>query len=284
VTSDNRYNLSYREYMEHGGAYITLKLDLSEPVEALDFAQAFSSLAVQFDEYLKDNHPDLVGEAKIYITEVKQGSIIVDMIPWIKEAIGYMDNVTIVAAFGSLLSKRVRAYLHGNFIEPFTKPNLHAVASLIRAVAKDKGGSAQIETARYEQGFWHKKLEISFSTKEARKGLETIESHKRVLELTANADHQRVTMTFVRSSIMEANIGKKTGELVCVESISSKGLPLVYASSLAEQQIKHEIREADENVFKKAFIVDANVELRNGKPIAYRVTNLHQVIDLENED
>jgi len=65
-----------------------------------------------------------------------------------------------------------------------------------------------------------------------------------------------------------------------VEAISDRELPLVYASDLAEQRMKHEITEADENIFKKGFMVDVNVETKGGRPVAYRVTNLHQVIDL----
>jgi hypothetical protein len=52
---------------------------------------------------------------------------------------------------------------------------------------------------------------------------------------------------------------------------------------MAEQRIKHEIREADENLFKKGFIVDVNVQTKGGRPVGYRVTNLHQVIDLPEE-
>jgi len=52
---------------------------------------------------------------------------------------------------------------------------------------------------------------------------------------------------------------------------------------LAEQRIKHEIKEADENVFKKAFEVGVSVELVNGKPAAYRVTEVYQVIDLPDD-
>jgi hypothetical protein len=49
---------------------------------------------------------------------------------------------------------------------------------------------------------------------------------------------------------------------------------------MAEDRIKHEIREADENVFKKGFVVDVNVRSIGGRPIAYAVTNVHQIIDL----
>lgn len=43
---------------------------------------------------------------------------------------------------------------------------------------------------------------------------------------------------------------------------------------------KHEIREADENVYKKGFVVDVNVRSAGGKPAAYAVTHVRQVIDL----
>jgi hypothetical protein len=75
-------------------------------------------------------------------------------------------------------------------------------------------------------------------------------------------------------------VGKRSGEPVQIEDISEKELPLIYASDLAEQRIKHEILEVEDNVFKKGFVVDVNVETRGGRPVAYRATNLHQVIDL----
>jgi len=37
---------------------------------------------------------------------------------------------------------------------------------------------------------------------------------------------------------------------VKIVEISDKRLPLVYGSEIAEEKIKHEIREADDNVYK----------------------------------
>lgn len=90
-------------------------------------------------------------------------------------------------------------------------------------------------------------------------------------------------MVFSQSNVKNMMIGKRTGEKVVIESISDRDLPLVYASDLAEQQIKHEIREADDNVYKKGFVVDVNTEMRGDRPAAYFVTNLHQVIDLPDD-
>jgi hypothetical protein len=67
---------------------------------------------------------------------------------------------------------------------------------------------------------------------------------------------------------------------VKIEEISDRSLALVYGSELAEQRIKHEIREADENVYKKGFVVDVNVRSTGGRPVAYAATHVHQVVDL----
>jgi hypothetical protein len=68
---------------------------------------------------------------------------------------------------------------------------------------------------------------------------------------------------------------KRTGERVIIEEIARVDRPLIYASELAERQIKHEMIEADENVYKKGFVVDVYIETKNDRPVAYKVTNLH---------
>ncbi len=50
---------------------------------------------------------------------------------------------------------------------------------------------------------------------------------------------------------------------------------------MTEKRIKHEIAEADENVFKRGFVVDINVQLHGGRPVAYRVKHLHSIIDID---
>jgi hypothetical protein len=68
--------------------------------------------------------------------------------------------------------------------------------------------------------------------------------------------------------------------MVKIDEIPDRPLALVYGSELAEERIKHEICDADENVYKKRFVVDANVKSLGGRPVAYAVTNLHQVVEL----
>ena len=69
-----------------------------------------------------------------------------------------------------------------------------------------------------------------------------------------------------------------------IEAISEKYRPLVYASKLAADRIKDEIRNSPGNIYKKGFDVDVNVETKQGRPVAYRVTHVHDVIDMADDD
>jgi hypothetical protein len=63
--------------------------------------------------------------------------------------------------------------------------------------------------------------------------------------------------------------------------ISEKGMPVMYASEIAEQEIREQIRDADENVYKRGFVVDVSAQKSGERIIAYAVTDFHSVIELD---
>lgn len=270
----------YSELMGETKAYLSITLDLREPVEIIDFARLFASLGKQFDDYVAANHPELKGEAKMYVRKVREGSIIAELIPNMDALIQHMDQILIVTGFASLLSRRVRRYIMGNPIDGVKKSDVAEIADMVKSVAKDSDGKATVETVAFRKGIWERELAITFDTKQAQKAVETLEAQKLALDHVGSADASRKLMVFVQSNTKKAEPGKRTSERVMIEEISEKDLPLVYGSQLAEERIKHEITEADDNIYKKGFIVDVNVQTRNGKPAAYAVTHVHQVFDL----
>ena len=42
--------------------------------------------------------------------------------------------------------------------------------------------------------------------------------------------------------------------------------------------------DAEENIYHKGFVVDVNLQTRGGKPVAYAITHVHQVIDLPQDE
>ena len=280
---------SYAEYMAGGLPHIILNIDVEQPVEIGDFVSVFTALSSQYDKFMRANYPDLSPDADIYITEVRKGSIEADLLPWalasLPAIISVMDQMQIVENFIRSYGNRLSAYFAiGGRDENANSSDLKDFMGAVSAIANDPDGAGTLEAATYEDGKKQIRAAIKFTTKQAKMAVGEIAAHRRELEKEDSAQHKRVLMTFRQSNIKDTEIGKRTGEKVRIEVVSDKDLALIYASDLAEQRIKHEIREADDNVYKKGFIVDANVEIKGGRPIAYRITHVHQIIDLPDED
>jgi hypothetical protein len=274
--------------MEEYPAHIVLKLDTKEPIELGDFVSALTALASQYEKYIKETNPDLKGYARIYIREIRPGSIEADLIPWIVVAapfIASMDHILIVENFVRVWGQRILGLLSDNAEEQFSNTSeLKDWSDTVAVIANDPDGSATLEAATFEDKKKQIKATFKFDTPQARDIRKKLEHIKRGLEKTEQQEYIRVLMMFTRSDTGKAKVGKYTGERVKIEEISDASLPLVYGSELAEAQIKHEIRVSEENVYHKGFVVDVHVLTRNDKPAAYSVTHIHQVIDLPDTD
>lgn len=280
-------NSTYARLMEEAPIHLVLKLDTSEPMEIGAFVGTFTSLASEFDRYVRERHPDLKADTQVFVKEVRSGSIEADMFPSLMALgaiVGAFDHVLIVEDFVRRWGKRITALARGKQEDqPKTKAELRDFSDAVQAIATDPDASSTLSAAVFEDGERKVKAAFQFHTPEARAARDRIEEYKQELDATTRVDHERVLMVFTRSDVDPAQTGKRSGEKVRVESISDKSLALIYASSMAEERIKYEIRQHD-SIYFKGFVVDLNVEMRSGKPVAYSVTHVHDVIDLPDED
>jgi hypothetical protein len=267
--------------------HIVLNLKTKNPIELTDFVSAFTSISNQYEKFIRAHYPDMSSDANFFVREVRAGSIEAELIPWalqgLSAVVNVIEQVEIVVKFVQNYGGAPSPYLSGSKSPEVTRSDLKDFMGAVSAIANDPNGHATLRAVAFEDGKKKIKAAISFDTSEARQAQRQIEDQQVMIEAKESADHQRVLMVFTQSNIKDATMGKRTGERVRVEEISPRDLPLIYASDLAEQRIKHEVREADDNVYKKGFVVDVNVQLVNGKPAAYRITNVHQVIDLPSD-
>jgi hypothetical protein len=267
--------------------HIVLNIKTKNPIELTDFVSAFTAISSQYEKFIRSQYPEMSSDANIFVREVRAGSIEADLIPWalqgLSAVVNVVEQIEIVVKFVQTYGGTLSTYLGGSKSPEVTRSDLKDLMGAVAAIANDPGGRSTLQAVAFEDGKNKIKAAISFDTTQARQAQRQIEDQQLLLEAKESADHPRVLMVFTQSNIKDATMGKRTGERVKVEELSSRDLPLIYASDLAEQRIKHEVREADDNVYKKGFVVDVNVQLVNGKPAAYRVTNVHQVIDLPSD-
>ncbi|WP_225770561.1 hypothetical protein [Inquilinus sp. Marseille-Q2685] len=270
--------------MKDAPAHIVLTIDVEQPVEVSDFVALFTSLSDQFTQFIASKHPKLSGSSDMYIREVRKGSIEADLIPWALAIISNMDRILIVEEFVRTYASRLKVFFkEGGRLEGASRNDLKDFMGAVSAIARDPNGTSKIKAVAYENGKQEIRASIQFDTREARTAVNEIGEQRRLLEHQSAEEHNRVLMVFSQSNVKDSPLGKRSGERVIIEQLSPKDLPLIYASDLAEEQIKYEIRMADENVFKKGFVVDVNVETKANRAVAYRVVNLHQIIDLPDE-
>jgi hypothetical protein len=283
---DNFALYAYPLCMAGGEPHILLTLDTTEPVELGAFVGTFTALANEYERFIRATNPDLADRAEVFVTEIRPGSVVADLVPWFAIAsplIAEMDKILIVEQFVRQWGRRLLALAPKRLIRlptTETRSELKDFADAVRAIATDPDASAKVEAATFEDGKKKVRAAFKFTTTEARRIQKAVERRQVELEKRVHADHPRVLMRFTRSDIGDVSVGKRSGERVVIDEISDRSLPLVYGSELAEQRIKHEIREGQDNVYKKGFVADVNVRLVGGRPAAYAVTNLHQVIDL----
>ena len=277
--------MAYNSSMSYPEAILTLRIDTTRPVEIDAFVGAFTSLAEEYRRNIKANHPGAGNDARIYVKEVRKGSVEVDLIPLMTSIvpliITHMDQVLILEKFVQTWGQRITALAQGRLGDwSPEKSELKVIADATEAIARDPDASSTLQCVTFEDKRRNTRTEFKFSTPEARKVQNTIDATYRELEKSDYSDHERVLMVFTRTDIGNAKLGKKSGEKVKIKEVHEKPLSLMYASELAEERLKHEIREAEDNVYKKGFVVDVTVKNVNGKPSVFAVNNVHDVIDL----
>ena len=283
---------TYEQAMSDSEAILTLRIDTKDPIELDSFVGAFTSLATEYRREMRAQFPDVDSDARIFVKEIRKGSYIADLIPYVAPVapfISGMDHALIVERFVKVWGRRITALATGALGEwsPL-KSELATFANAIQAVANDPSGKSTLESATFEDEKRQIRSTFTFSTSDARAAQETIDGLYREAEAEAeasdDADHERVLMVFTRTDVMDAALGKRSGERVVISQISPKPLAIMYASPLAEKKIKYEIREPDENVYKKGFVVDVKVVFVRDRPSVYAIMALHRVIDLPGDD
>jgi len=174
--------------MSGGQAHIIVTIDTKNPIEIGDFVAAFTSVANQYDKFIREHHPDVNSQAQIFVKEVTQGSIVADLIPFLPTMFGvdsvihHIEQVNIVTEFVKLYGGKLGAYLSGGQDESSSSSDLKEFIGSVAAIANDPDGKAAIEAAYFEDGKKQITAAVRFDTKTATRGLQQIERRRLELE------------------------------------------------------------------------------------------------------
>lgn len=285
----------YAEFMQGDGAHVRIKLDTHNPVALSDFVGAFVGIGSQFDKFVAREHPGIKTDSEFFVKEVRAGCIEADLVALAVPAanvlagldpVDLIDKAQILTKFVKDLRERIGQYfVPGGRDLSASKSDLADYLKTVRAIARDPVASGNIEAAVFEADGRHVRSAFKFKSSEAKIAENELVEHRKELEAKTSNNEDRVLLRFVRPSVEASKPGKKGGERGIIDSIAKRALPVLYASPMAEQRMLHEKMQLAGNVFRAHFDVNVNVELSaHARPIAYRITEVHGVIDDDPED
>jgi len=271
--------------MAGNDGFIELTIDLKRPAELYELMGMFVAIGHQFEQYLRDQHPHLVDEtSKIYVRQIRAGSIIADLIPFIPPLIENLDRILIVDEFVRRYGGMILRLGHGHHLDDPRKSDLDDLMKGVAAIAHDPEGTATLKSVEYDKDGEKTRVAIKFDTKQAQRAIRVIDEQRKELEAKAFEIVENQLLVFWQSNLKQPVQGKRTGELAIMEYVAKKPLAVVYDSDLAEQRIKHELTDGERNIYKLGFYVTARVERLNGRPVAYRISEVHDIIELPDDD
>lgn len=263
--------------------YLEMTIQLSKPAELHDLIRAFTALGRQFDEHIKKNHPAYMNEVKIYVRQLRKGSIIADLVPYIPPLIEIKEVVLIIDSFVDRYGHTLTKYLKGEHQDDASKSDLDDYIGQIIATARDPNGNIQLKSIEVEKSKNRERCIAKFDTKQSQTIENEVLKHKEALEVKKYEVLENVLLVFWQSNVKETDVGRQTGEKAIVEEASKKPLAVIYDSGLAEEKIKHETKDGDRNLYKLGFYVNCRVERLNSKPVAIRISEVFNIIELPDD-
>ncbi len=247
------------------------------PVELVDFSNCMIAVANEYTDYVQESGTDPKGDAKLYINEIKKGSIdaiLAPLVPFAMATLPAIESVNSVITFISYL-KVAFDYLGGKSDEKpaMSKSTLQNIEKIMVPVANDSGAVMSIGEINAAA---NATVIINLNNNDAN----AIQNNARLeidkLKATSpGGKYEHVAMYWETINSAEKS---KASERAIIDSIAyRKPVRVRFMGDLKRNITAHEF-----NLFSKVFIVDVVVEEAEGKPYLYKVTNIHDIFDKEN--
>ncbi|MBS0647315.1 MAG: hypothetical protein JSR97_12115 [Verrucomicrobia bacterium] len=254
---------------------LVIEIKNKQPLELLDLTKSLVSLASQFNSYASKNGDSKENrEAKLYVKEIRSGSIILELIEMATiGVIPFLENVNTIVGFADYTKKAFNYFLGKSDNKPdLTPTDYKELSQIVNPVANDNG--SQINMSTTING--NVELHVHLDSLEANAIQNRFEKELKSLKIPEMSDDTKtkVLLTWFQArNDMKSNVGNKG----TIEDLSAKPMNIVIDDDAIKDEMLHK-----ENPFTTVFVVDVKLQHVNGKVVAYKVVKLHGSFDVEN--
>lgn len=251
---------------------VVIELKNGKPVELLDFANSMIGFGNQYSHYLHQQGVEsVVPDAKLYIKQIKEGSIIATLAALAPVVVPMFDQVNVVHDFALNITAAINWLIGKDGEKPSSldKPTLQNISKIVRPVVEDSAGQLNIGTL-VNNGTVN--LQMSINSTEAKTIQDSANKELALLNESVAGPHENVAFYWDQAS---NTVKSRAADRGRIESI----YPGAVKVHFQDDALKRTMLLDEPHPFKKAFIVNVIVESVENKPVLYKITSLTDVID-----
>lgn len=250
---------------------MTIEINNKQPVELFDLTNSFLSLADEYRRFSEKEPVSEIQEVKLYIKEIRTGSIIADIVACAPGVLPYIGYATSVISFSTYLKRAYKGLLGHDAtddnLKGLAKTNYENLSNIVEPVAKDNGSQINIHTT--VNG--NVTVNFNFNSVEANAIQNRIKREISLLKEPTTGIKEKVLLYWYQA---RNDPKSKAGDKAVIETIQPTPVKVVFSNEKVKAQMIY-----GENPFTSAYIVDVEVETIGGRPVIYKVLECHERID-----
>lgn len=250
---------------------VVIELRNGKPVELVEFANSMIAFGSEYTDYLvRAGAAGSVPDAKLYIRDIREGSIVATLGALASVTVPMFEQVNVVFDYAVYFSQCLKWLRDRAGARPdMDKGTLNNITKFVQPVTQDSNGVLNIGTIN-NNGELH--LHFSAPHADANAIQNAAQQELKLLGQSVSGPRDRVALYWAQASNTEKN---RPADKARIDSIYDKPVRVIFE----DESMKRAMLFDEPHAFQKVFIVDVQVESVGMKPVSYRVTRLHEVID-----
>ena len=259
--------------------YLRYHLENNAPVDLLDFTDSLLAIQSEYSHFLKQR--GLHGtNARLNIKKVEEGSIVFELMEAaIPAAIVAAGNANTLIDFGKHLKDLAQSLTTGSQIpaEGYNPESLSNISKIVQALARNPDSNLGISVMTNGGQTIFNNCTFNLDSTEGNALQNRAQGAKEMLKESISRTEESKEHVLLRLARLDREADSKQDRGIIEAFEVNKARKLLFD----DDSIKARFMESDQNAFKCLYYVDAVAMYQEGRIIAYRITNLHEVFEPE---
>jgi hypothetical protein len=266
-----KYAAGTSECLQPSEAVIRFELRNSRPVDLLDLTASLAAFGEAYQDHVLKAGYDVDREnVRLFIREIRTGSIVADLISLADQASFILKHIEVAAGFVTHLNDLLQFFLRSGApdVEPPTKREAGQVIAVMEPIAKDGGAQLFLQVAGDVHVHHHP---FSYSSQEAN-AIQNAARRYLGPQLPVSQVQQDQLLVLLQ---VRGDAAAKVGDRGVIEEISPTPVKLLFSS----ENVKRQIVDQPANPFQMVFVVDVEVKAVEGKVKVYRILSVNDAME-----